>query len=960
MTTLVRNGAVSGQGSDHTTTPRPRTGVQLPPIGLLSMVNCRTALLVVWFSWTMPLAAQQPTPPGPAAPPVQATPAGRITGKVLDRETGRPLQAARVSVVDQPGVVETDLDGRFRTGPVPAGRHSIRAVLIGYRPQQRDSVLVQAGSAVTVDFAMEVQAIELEEMVFEAAAPSAPRTDAGLLAAQQAAPGVSDGISAEAIARSPDTDGGDVIRRVTGVTVFDKKFVVVRGLNERYSNTTLNGADLPSPEPLKKVAPLDIFPASLIESIVTTKTATPDKPGDFAGGSVEIRTKEFPENLVLQIGVSQGVNSQTTFQQVPQLSRGGTDFFGFGLDRRSPSDAVNSGGALTERAQESFRHSWVGRRQEAMPNLGLSFNLGGQVGQTTPIGVALALTYGNKRSFTPDKLLAYVPNPDGSGGNGRIVDESTAEVEWGGIANFSLKVGGSTKLGWKNLYTRSAEELVIRGSGYNTENGSIFDNYGVQYVERDLLQTQLTGDHILGFAFGSRLEWKGTLAWARRKEPDSRSANYIRNSGTPTLSQLNYFNYRDLSDRIRTGQADLTIPVSLRREGDAALKLGGLLRDKPRTYSSTLFNVNTSPTASQAVLSLPPDQLFAPENVGTVINITGDNPGPTYESDDDLTAFYGMADVPLLPAVRLVGGLRVEHWRLTVYEGSRANPIGVNWRRPWDYLWSANLTWALSDRMNFRLAGFRSVTRPDPRELVYDRYIPVGTECELVGDSTLMQTNIINADARWEFFPRPGEIFAISGFFKKFTDPLVEVIQEAANTCTQFTANGRSARNYGLELEARRGLDFLPGFLGDLALGVNATVIHSEVELDPVLFGGSHGLALQGQSPLVLNGSVSYTNEASRTSLALLYNYFDTRIARYGGAQPSRPDVRPANVLEKGRYSLDVKLQQAFGPLRVSFAGTNLTNQKVRWVLEGSGDKVETRRIRLGTTWSLGMTYDVF
>lgn len=917
------------------------------PLSQLLRVRSRILVLLLLAA---PLAAQEPAP----------VPAGRVAGRVVDRETGRPLQTARISVVGVAGVVETDLDGRYRTPPIPAGRYAVRAALIGYRPLQRDSVLVTGGSAVTVDFVMDVQALELDELVVETAVPVAPRTDAGLLAAQQAAPGVSDGISAEAISRSPDSDGGDVIRRVTGVTVFDKKFVVVRGLNERYSNTTLNGADLPSPEPLKKVAPLDIFPASLIESIVTTKTATPDKAGDFAGGLVEIRTKEFPENLVLQLGVTQGANSQTTFQPIPQLSRRGSDVLGFGLDRRSPSAAVNRSGVLSERDQESFRSVWTGQRREALPNVGLSLNFGGQVGETAPLGVTLALTYGNRRGYTPRKLLAYVPNPDGSGGNGRTVDESTAEVEWGGIANFSFKPGASTKLGWKNLYTRNAEELVIRGSGYNTENGSIFDNYGVQYVERELLQTQLTGEHVLGFLFGSRLEWKGTLAWANRAEPDSRSANYVKNSGTPTLTQLNYFNYRDLSDRIRTGQVDLNVPVSLRREADAALKLGGLLRDKPREYTSTLFNVNTSPTASQAVLSLPPDQLFAPENVGTAITITGDNPGPTYESDDDLTAFYGMADLPLLPSVRLVGGLRVEHWRLTVFEGSREAPTAVNWRRPWDYLWSANLTFALSDRMNFRLAGFRSLTRPDPRELVYDRYIPVGTECELVGDSTLTQTNIINADARWEFFPRPGEVFAISGFYKKFTDPLVEVIQEAANTCTQFTANGESARNYGVEVEARRALDFLPGFLGNLALGVNATVLTSEVELDAIRFGGSQGLALQGQSPLVLNGTLSYTSEATRTSLALLFNYFDTRIARYGGAQPSNPDVRPANVLEKGRYSLDVKLQQGLGPLRVSLAGTNLTNQRVRWVLEGTNDRVETRRIRLGTSWSLGVTYDVF
>ncbi len=243
-------------------------------------------------------------------------------------------------IVGLPGVVESDLDGRYRTPPISAGLHSVRAAYIGYKPSQRDSIAVVGGQAVTVDFALGVQAVELEELSVESDIPPAPKTDAGLLAAQQAAPSASDGISAEAISRNPDANGGDVIRRVTGIAVFDKKFVVVRGLNERYSNTLLNGVDLPSPEPLKKVVPLDIFPASLLESIVTTKSATPDKPGDFAGGSVEVRTKEFPENPVLQISTSQGFNSQSTFRTFAQGPRTFQDALGFGANSRRPLPGV--------------------------------------------------------------------------------------------------------------------------------------------------------------------------------------------------------------------------------------------------------------------------------------------------------------------------------------------------------------------------------------------------------------------------------------------------------------------------------------------------------------------------------------------------------------------------------------------------------------------------------------------
>lgn len=861
-----------------------------------------------------------------------------------------------------PGVVETDLDGRYRTPPVPAVLQTVRAAFIGYQPSQRDSIKVMPNAAVVVDFALTVQAVQLEDITAEVNIPAAPKTDAGLLAAQQAAPSASDGISAEAMSRNPDADGGDVIRRVTGITVFDKKFVVVRGLNERYSNTLLNGVDLPSPEPLKKVVPLDIFPASLLESIITTKSATPDRPGDFAGGSVEVKTKEFPENSTMSLNVSQGFNSQSTFKTFAQGPRSFKDALGFGADSRRPLSSV-FGQTIDERTMESFRDVWRGRQERALPNLGLGLNLGGQFFESRPLGYVLSLTYGTKRNYTPEKLNAYFSSPIDKPQTALQTNESSTTVEWGAIGNFSWRLGNN-KFGFKNLYTRNTEETLSQGRGLVDDNDIQFGYYGVQYVERDLFQSQLSGEHLLHLLSGLRLEWKGTYARAIRDEPDNRQAKYTGVGPQASLTENSAptnFAVRYLNDRILTGQGDVAIPLSLRRTADAQFKFGGLYRDKLRDFKATNLRLRLSSSReAEAVAVLPPEQAFAPENMGNVLFLekNGANQTSTYGATEHLTGLYGMVDVPLLSFARLVGGVRMEDWRLYVNTIVRNDSTSNTLRHNRDYLWSANLTVALNETMNLRFGGFRSVTRPDPRDLSLDQYIPVGSECALGGDTTVVESRISNGDVRWEYYPRGGELFAVSGFYKRFTNPLVEVITgNGGGGCLALPANGKMAESYGLELEARRGLDFLPGTLRYLGIGFNATVLSSSVVLDSVRFGQKKkGLDLQGQSPFLLNANLVYSNPESRTSASLLLNYFGDRVARYGGLLGI--GVIPPNVIEKGRYSLDAKVSQGFGAMRISVGATNLTNEKPRFIVEGTD--LVTRTSTVGTSWNLGLSYDIY
>ncbi|MBL8988172.1 MAG: carboxypeptidase regulatory-like domain-containing protein [Gemmatimonadetes bacterium] len=908
----------------------------------------------------------------------QTAPAtGRIAGRVLDQATGRPLVSARVSIIGLAGVVETDLDGRYRTPPVAVGPHRVRFALIGYKPVTVDSVVVKDGQTTIVNGTLATAPLELEELVVESAVGVRAASNAGLLAQQQASAVVQDGISAEAMSRTPDSDASDAIARVTGISVVDKKFVVVRGLSERYSGTLLNGAELASPEPLKKIVPLDIFPASLLESIVTTKGATPDKPGDFSGGLVEIKTKEFPEQFVAQLRVSQEYQSLSTFEKLGLPPRRGLDFAGFDDGRRGiPADAPAVGDTNTtriERFAENIRNVWTPAPRTALPNLGLGFNVGGQLPLgSNPLGFVLALNYSSKAEGQPNRLFQFVSDTaSGQPDRGFYYREATSVVDWGSILNFSTRLGQFHKLGFNNFYSRNAEEAVIQSTGFDVDkNANRLERYQVRYIERDLFQSQVTGEHFLPFLADSRVDWKVALASANRDEPDNRTATYIPDPSTGVLTlrpaQSNFVWFRFLDDRIRSGQLDWSLPLSIRARSDALLKVGGLVRSKDRRFRADLYNFNpaVTPPDGREVFQLPPEQAFAPENIGrNILFARNDGFALPYEVDDDVSAGYAMLDAEVVPRIRVVGGLRVEEWRLGLYQNTREAPLGEpTIRRNRDYLWSANLTGALSDRMNVRLAVARTVNRPDARELSPDEYVAIGGECSNQGNPNVRRAAILNGDVRWEWYPAPGEIVAVSGFYKRFTDPVVEIVDiQSSGNCRVGFVNAERASNFGGEVELRKQLSSLPGILGRLAIGANLTVVKSRVTLGEALGGtADEEIPLVGQSPFLLNGNLSYLDPEHGFDVTLLGNYFDDRVLRYGARQlVTGGVVQVPSITEEGRFTLDAKAQKAFGRLNLTLSGRNLTGAAVRNFQMSAIGRITTGFYRPGTSVSLGVGYDL-
>ncbi len=911
--------------------------------------------------------AQQATPA--SVPPATAQVTGRVAGRVVEAASGQPLTGVQVVVGANLAVATTDLDGRYRTPPVPAGAHRVLARRLGQQPKQYDSVVVRADQTTIVNFSMSASAVSLAAVVVSAERANAATSEAGLLSMQQRAASASDGISAEQMRRAPDSDASQAAVRVPGVSVVDNKFVVVRGLSERYSNTLLNGVEVTSPEPSKKIVPLDIFPSALLESIVVTKSATPDKPGDFSGGSVEIRTKEFPEQFVFQYALSVGYNSLTTGRtlQMPQWE--GIDFLGFDAGHRRerppyPDDFTDA--SKVERFMESLRHTWNPRPRPSLPNLGASLSLGDQrQGGNHALGYVASLTYNTRQDNQPERFFQFISDPSQPPNRGFRYQERRASVDWGGVFNLSYKLGTNHKLGFKNLYTRNAEEGYVTNEGFNTDQNGDLRGYQMSYVARDLLQSQLTGEHLGKLLLPWRLEWKATVARSNRDEPDNRQVRYIR----PSTDSLYYLGvnsdlwFRYLDDHLKTGNVDLSVPLPWFGAREVQVKTGGLARVKERNFDASLasFNINQLSNPPRDLAALPPDRIFLPENFGHYLGITF--PGSVaqpYDADDTLYSAYGMLDLPLFSWLRVVGGLRVEDWRLDLFDGGREayelDPERVpTARRNRDYLWSANATWSLSPRMNVRAAGFKSLARPDTRELSRDEYVDVIGSCSAIGNPSLQRSLITNGDVRWEWYPGPGEIVSLSGFYKFFDAPILRVTT-GDQGCRYTWANGRDATNVGAEIDIRKGLWFLPGPLSLLSIGGNAAFVQSRVTVDPNFGSYDADLSLEDQSPWLVNGNVSYVDSRHGLDLSVLYNFFADRINRYGFRGTGGASKQGPNIVERGRGTLDAKLQLKLGGgYTFALSARNLTDNSVEFYQDADYGRISTGFLKTGRSLSISI-----
>lgn len=890
----------------------------------------------------------------------------RVVGTVRDQQNAIALPGVPVEVVGTSTVVYTDVDGRYTLDLAP-GTHELRIVMDGYT-ERKVTVDVAAASQPKVDVALSMAGFSEQVTVSGQSSDAVTSSAEAQMIVRKNAQTITDNMGSDDMRANGDSDAAAAMQRITGLSVVDNQYVFVRGLGERYSNTTLNGAVIPTTEPDKKVVPLDLFPTGLIDSVQVSKSYLPDKSAEFAGGLVQVMPLKFPSRPVLDFGYGLQWSENATGKRIPLSPLGSLDWLGYDNGARAMPQSFPDGKIVRQgiyTPDVGYPPDQITEYGRALENRWTPEGADGALGQNW--GLAFGQRFGNLgvvASASQQYRENYVSEQRRFFRVGDVglepvsdyrIDSGTQRAQLGVVGNLAYQFGTNNRIAVENFYTHSGRDEGRLFEGPNTENTFIYRNYRLQFIEENLLSNGVSGDHFFQSLSNSHLEWRGTYSRATRDEPDLRETLYQQNiNGTgPFLladeSQSGFRMFNDLEDRTADVAASWSTLLSAGGK-PTQLKFGVSYIDRTRDFESRRFRFIPMTGGSGNVLPIDltqqPEALFASENIGTFFRFNEETrPVDAYDGAQTTTSVYGMGDFTLSPRLRLIAGARVERFDQQV---DTFDPFGlfvttitaVN--KNTDVFPGVNMVYALRPDMNLRVSYSTTVNRPEFRELAAFEFTDVVGNRAVRGNPELTRALIQNVDARWEQFSGGRGILAASVFFKAFNDPIERVVVAGAQPIVTFQ-NADKARNLGFELEAGRQVT------DQIFLSANYTFVDSTITLNPEQRTVQTSLErpLAGQSKNLFNLTAEYTWRGFTSRL--LYNFFDDRISDVGSN--GAPDI-----VEQGRGLLDLVLSQRVGRVNFRLNFENLTDAQYLYT-QGNEDQ---RVFRLGRMITFSAGINVF
>ncbi len=862
---------------------------------------------------------------------------GKIEGVATDKKNKETLPGVMVTIEGTIIGTVADFEGHFVIPDVKPGKYRIKASYISYNPATVEDITVTAGKTTNVSISLSENTVALQGVTITGVRKT--NTDVSMINTTRMSPLVSIGISGQQILRSQDRDASEVIRRLPGTTIIDDRFIVVRGLSQRYNAVWLNNAATPSSEADAKAFSFDVIPASMIENMIIVKSPAPELPADFSGGFVKITTVNLPEKNSFFVSYGTGIGEGTTFESLRKYQNSSTDWLGFdngfrALPKEMPAN-LNEYESATNPAIQSrisdlgknLNRTWSPVSGTASPDqrFALGFNKRVTIGSQT-FGNITALTYSNTSNH--DEIMnnnysIYDFKNDKSSYVDQFSDQQYSNsVKAGILHNWSWYPAAGQKIEFRNLFNQIGTNRTTERSGREWYNdGRYIRSTELRYMNRSIYSGQLAGEH--SFDEGAtRIDWVAGYSFSNKKEPDTKRYRYIRSSQDTTQYFLLFSNNADLSSESEMWTSlreDIfSASANFVREMNFSgfkpeIRTGFYLEDKTREFAARNFGYSQAGSASLFdMTTLPVNEIFTDANINLTdgIKLTEiTSLSDSYHATNKQVAGYVSAKIPFTSKISLYTGLRVEKniQSLSSYKQGTSTPVNVT-RDTVNIFPSANLAISLNEKNMVRVAYGLSVNRPEFRELAPFYFVDFDLNAGIYGNPAIKQAYIHNFDLRIEHYPSPNETFNIGFFYKNFKNPVEMVIM--GNSPTQYSfENVLSAYSYGIEADVRKSLGFISGY-ENFSVILNAALIKSRVQFAEGDL--QHDRSLQGQSPYMVNAGLFYYNDDNGLMMTLLYNIIGKRIVAVGRPSPNAWESIP-DIYEMPRNVLDLAVSKKIG-----------------------------------------------
>ncbi len=908
---------------------------------------------------------------------------GILTGKLVDAQTGLPLDGGSVFLIEKSISAVADQNGVFIFYKLQAGNYSVKCRYLGYVEKIVTDISVGEKENKEINISLSKKSKELKGAVIGATrVKGAGESVATLLVAQKNSANVSDGVSSETIKKTPDKSSSDVIKRVTGASIQNDKFAVIRGLNDRYNASFINGAPLPSTETDRKAFAYDIFPSGIIDNLVIYKTATPDKTAEFAGGIIEISTKSTSSKPITIISISQGYNNLITGKKryVSEM-KGRTDWIGLDDGTRAlpsgiPSDKQGFINSSTEDklgyAKLFGKYKWGVKEVDTKPNMSFqaikSFNIKRK--EKEFISSLFSVTYNRSNSFLTGERNSF----NGNGGN--INDSNyvliqeikftdsvyNEEVIWSALGNVGIKINNRNNISWKNNLSINTDNTLVKRGGYNeytvdstNKVNEIFRNF----VLDKIFNSQLLGEHQIG-KFKTKINWLAAYSEVDRSTPFQAISNSNQmTTDAVTIGRNGTMISANSQENLKTAKLDISQPYSLFKGSQNMFKMGVGYLARERNYTNRVLGFAQAITGNPyevdySILSLPYDQIFLTQNLGLLSNgkasiLVNDAtvPNSAYDAASSTLHAYLMND-QRYKNFRLIYGVRMESFNQKLVAAQRGlGAININYTKV-DYCPSANVVYSLTEKSNVRLSYSKTLNRPEYRELANFGFPDYLSGFFVAGDSNLKRASINNFDVRYEIFPSRAQLLSVSAFHKAITNP-IEFSTSSFYASEARYVQSKSATISGAELEFRVLLSTLfnrkneKSLLNNFTLSGNGTITRSSVAVGNTSDSIS-SRPLQGQSPYIINFALSYAGDSSGLSSTLSLNRIGRRLAIAGS------NVLP-EFFDKERTVIDFQIAKNFlnDKLELKFNARDLLAQDIITYLDFDKSRTLTDKDKIFT-----------